>query len=101
MGIFLAVEGPKGVGKTTVVSELQRRVAAGYADTVVLTKEPTPGFDLGQESHLLGVDLAGAIAEDRATHVEGVIRPALAAGMTVACNDTSLLTEYHPRQSGD
>lgn len=86
LGIFLAIEGPKGVGKTTMVSELQRRVTAEYADTVVLTKEPTPRFDLRQESHLLGVDLARAIAEDRATHVQEVIRPALATGMATVCD---------------
>lgn len=86
MGIFLAIEGPKGVGKTTVASALRQRMSGPHADQVVLTKEPTPGFDLGQESHLLGADLARAIAEDRAAHVEDVIRPALDAGRAVVCD---------------
>jgi dTMP kinase len=86
MGIFLAIEGPKGVGKTTVVAALRQRMRGAHTDQVVLTKEPTPGFDLGQESHLLGADLARAIAEDRAAHVEGVIRPTLDAGRTVVCD---------------
>jgi dTMP kinase len=86
MGVFLAIEGPKGVGKTTLVSALRRQVDDLSGHRVVLTKEPTPSFDLTQEAHLLGADLAGAIAADRAAHVENVIKPALAAGSAVVCD---------------
>jgi dTMP kinase len=86
MGIFLAIEGPKGVGKTTIASALHQRLADLGDDNVVLTKEPTPGFDLQQEAHLLGVDLARAIAHDRAVHVEETIMPALSAGKTIVCD---------------
>lgn len=86
MGIFLAIEGPKGTGKTTVAAAIRQRISGAHDGQVVLTKEPTPGFDLGQESHLLGADLARSIAEDRAAHVEGVIRPALDAGRAVVCD---------------
>jgi dTMP kinase len=92
MGIFLAIEGPKCVGKTAVVSSLRRQMAGHQASQVVLTKEPTPGFDLGQESHLLGTDLARAIAQDRAAHVASVILPALQTGRTVVCDRYILST---------
>ena len=86
MGIFLAIEGPKGVGKTTVVSTLRQQMADVQASQVVLTKEPTSGFDLGQEAHLWGAALARAIAQDRTAHVTSVVRPALDAGRTVVCD---------------
>jgi dTMP kinase len=86
MGIFLAVEGAKGAGKTTLVTALGERLADACKASVVITKEPTPRFDLGQEAHLLGADLARAIAQDRATHVREVIAPALAQGKTVVCD---------------
>jgi dTMP kinase len=86
MGMFLAIEGPKGVGKTTVTGALRQRMGSAHADQVILTKEPTPGFDLSQESQLLGADLARAIAQDRSLHVEDVIRPALSAGSTIICD---------------
>jgi dTMP kinase len=86
MGTFLAVEGPKGAGKSTLVTALRQRLAGELAGHVVLTKEPTPGFDLGQETHLLGADLARAIAQDRAQHVASVIQPALNSGKNVVCD---------------
>lgn len=86
MGIFLVLEGPKGVGKTTIASTLHQRLASLGDENVVVTKEPTPGFDLQQETHLLGVELAWAIARDRTVHVEEIIKPALSAGKTVVCD---------------
>lgn len=83
--MLLALEGPKGVGKTTVVRGLRERL--GETDRrVVLTKEPTDKFDLAQEGHLSGAELARAIAADRANHVVDVITPALAAGNIVICD---------------
>jgi dTMP kinase len=79
---FVAVEGPKGVGKTSL--------CRGLADTmvadVVVTKEPTPAFDLSQEERLSGLALATAIAEDRRRHVDQSIAPALARGSRVVCD---------------
>ena len=86
MGFFLALEGPKGAGKTTVVNSLRQRFSDTQQHQVVLTKEPTAKFDLDQEAHLLGADLALAIAEDRAVHVEQVIEPALESGTSVICD---------------
>ena len=86
MAIFLAVEGAKGAVKTTLVTTLGERLADAGIAGVVITKEPTPRFDLGQEAHLLGADLARAIARDRAVHVREVIAPALGAGKAVVCD---------------
>jgi dTMP kinase len=86
MGIILAIEGAKGVGKTTLVAEFGKRLANLSGGNVVLTKEPTSRFSLAQEASLLGADLARAIAGDRAQHVREVIAPALAVGKTVVCD---------------
>jgi dTMP kinase len=84
MGIFLAVEGPEGVGKTTLVSVLRERMAG--VDHVTFTRDPALGPGIDQEPPLLGADLARARAEDRAAHVARVIRPALDAGTAVVCD---------------
>jgi dTMP kinase len=86
MGGILAIEGAKGVGKTALVTELRERLAGTGNRRVLLTKEPTPRFNLTQEARLLGADLARAIADDRAEHLREVITPALAAGQTVVCD---------------
>lgn len=82
----MAIEGAKGAGKTTVMTALRRKLAEAGGGDAVLTKEPTARFSPGLESHLLGMDLATAIAQDRAVHVDEVIRPALDAGKTVICD---------------
>jgi len=46
MGILLAVEGAKGVGKTTLVTTLGKQLANTGKTNVVITKEPTSRFDL-------------------------------------------------------
>lgn len=81
-GRFVAVEGPKGTGKTTLCAALAR----SYGSPLVVTKEPSPTFDLSQEQRLAGVALAAAIAEDRRRHVDEVIEPALARGQHVVCD---------------
>ena len=86
MGIFLAIEGAKGAGKTTLAAALRERLADAADEQVVVTKEPTARFDLGQESCLLGADLARAITADRAAHVREVIAPALGQEKSVVCD---------------
>jgi dTMP kinase len=86
MTVFLALEGPKGVGKTTVITALHQRFDSVGQHRIVFTKEPTAAFDLAQEGQLYGYDLAEAITIDRAAHVTEVIRPTLAAGGTVICD---------------
>jgi dTMP kinase len=59
----------------------------------VVTKEPTPAFDLSNEEKLRGLALAKAIAEDRRRHVAEQIGPALEAGGAVIC-DRYILSSY-------
>jgi dTMP kinase len=88
-GLFVSIDGPGGVGKSTVtaaVAELLR--AEGTA--VCQTREPSEG-PLGQlarhgtEEHR-GMSYACLIAADRYAHVEQEIRPAIARGATVVCD---------------
>lgn len=90
-GELIALEGPKAVGKSTLLAALAELLPP--AARVVLTKEPTDRFDLSQEQHSHGLALAEAIARDRARHVAEVIRPALAVGKMVIC-DRYILSSY-------
>lgn len=87
--MFLTVEGPNGVGKSTVVAALVTalRGALGAQTPVLATAEPS-GSPLGRaartmESELFGLALAMACAADRLHHVETEIEPALARGAWV------------------
>lgn len=92
-GRFVAVEGPKGVGKTALCAELAARLSPLEQDQVLLTKEPTPAFDLQNEQELRGVELAEAIAADRRAHVAKVLSPALEACRLLVC-DRYILSSY-------
>jgi dTMP kinase len=104
-GRLIALEGPKGVGKSTIASALSEWLDARLAGSlgrsassvpvrpVLVTKEPTPGFDLNNEEKLRGLALAEAIAEDRRRHVAEQIGPALEAGGIVIC-DRYILSSY-------
>jgi len=90
-GIFIVFEGGEGTGKSTQ-SKLLKAWLEQEGETVVLSREPG-GSDLGIEirkillSHSTGEISPRAeallYAADRAHHVFGVIRPALAAGDVV------------------
>lgn len=87
MSLFLAVEGPNGVGKSTVAALLADRLTSRTGNTVRLTTEPTD-TPLGRllrhsESVLHGRALALALAADRSAHVDTEIIPALDAGCDV------------------
>ncbi|HEU5159214.1 MAG TPA: AAA family ATPase [Streptosporangiaceae bacterium] len=93
-GQLIALEGPKGCGKTTLIAALSKRLDKDAQQMrVILTKEPTPHFDLSNEQRLRGLALAQAITEDRSRHVAEVISPALAAGHTVVC-DRYILSSF-------
>lgn len=100
-GLFVAVEGGEGAGKSTQI-ELLDRWLRERGQTVVVTREPgaTP---VGRRLRALLLDprtgpLAARTeallyAADRAEHVERVIRPALARGAVVVTDryvDSSL-----------
>lgn len=85
--MLIAVEGPNGVGKTTVAALLADRLAEVGGVGVHLTSEPTR-TPLGQlirrhEEALVGRALALALAADRAAHVEHDIIPRLDDGLHV------------------
>ncbi|MCX6443612.1 MAG: dTMP kinase [Actinobacteria bacterium] len=90
-GVFIALEGGEGIGKSTQ-AKLLKAWLEQEGETVVLSREPG-GSDLGIEirkillSHSTGEISPRAeallYAADRAHHVYGVIRPALAQGDVV------------------
>ncbi|GLZ08764.1 hypothetical protein Acsp03_62300 [Actinomadura sp. NBRC 104412] len=90
-GKLIALEGPKAAGKSLLLTAVAARLP--HPPRLVLTKEPTPAFDLRREQELQGQALAEAIASDRARHVAEVIAPALKAGRAVIC-DRYILSSY-------
>jgi dTMP kinase len=98
-GYFLAIDGPSGVGKTTVTS----LVAAKFTEVgmpSLATKEPTTG-GIGQLARegtheYGGFALACLVTADRYHHLATQIRPALAEGTIVVCDrylSTSLVLQ--------
>lgn len=88
-GRFLVVEGPNGVGKTTVCAHLAAALRDGDP-RVHATTEPSQS-PLGRllraaEATVTGRALGLAIAADRAHHIEDEIIPHLNAGFTVVCD---------------
>lgn len=84
--MFITIEGPNGVGKTTIIAVLARRLIAADFNTF-LTKEPTIS-SLGQflktgEEVYRGKCLACIAAADRYYHIENEILPALQSGKLV------------------
>ncbi|WP_246561668.1 dTMP kinase [Streptomyces roseirectus] len=88
-GLFVTIDGPGGVGKSTVTTAVAAELrSAGVA--VCQTREPsdTPLGRLarqGTETYR-GMAMACLIAADRYVHLDEVIRPALAQGTTVVCD---------------
>ena len=87
MGMFIAVEGPNGVGKTTIAKQLADRWAQRSGMLVHLTSEPS-STSLGRwlreaETSMTGRSLALALAADRYTHVDDEIIPILDSGSHV------------------
>lgn len=85
-GLFIAVEGPNAVGKTTVTARLAAALQA-RGTTVHVTTEPS-ATALGRlvrsaESCLVGRALALAVAADRYAHLEAEVIPALEADKLV------------------
>jgi dTMP kinase len=103
LGKFIVFEGVEGCGKTTQLQRVQQWLPTwGWGDRrganrpLLVTREPG-GTDLGVNLRqlLLGHTTLEPIqdraelllyAADRAQHVEGVLRPALAAGRLILCD---------------
>ncbi|HEY3368884.1 MAG TPA: dTMP kinase [Symbiobacteriaceae bacterium] len=85
-GSFIVIDGPNGVGKTTVASEVARRLRDRGLD-VLLTSEPT-NSPLGEsvrdwERSYRGRTYACLIAADRYYHLENEVLPATEQGQVV------------------
>ncbi|MDI5969371.1 dTMP kinase [Streptomyces sp. SL13] len=88
-GVFITVDGPSGVGKSTVARFLERFLA-GRGRAVTCTAEPSSAA-IGQlarfgthEFH--GRALSCLIAADRYHHIDTVVTPALDRGEVVVCD---------------
>jgi dTMP kinase len=89
--MFLVIEGPNAVGKTTIARAVTAVLRLELSRSeVVSTAEPTPS-PLGLAIRAMEVDLppdslAMACAADRIDHVARVITPALERGAWVVCD---------------
>ncbi|HYU09421.1 MAG TPA: dTMP kinase [Gemmatimonadales bacterium] len=86
-GLFIAVEGPNGVGKTTIAGLLATRLRERQEAPVHLTTEPS-NTPLGRllrssEAVLTGRALALAVAADRYAHLDSEVVPLVDAGTHV------------------
>jgi dTMP kinase len=88
-GLFVAIEGPSGVGKTTVTRLLQTDLARRGLP-VAATREPSDSAigKLARQGtdEYRGLVLACLVAADRYYHLERDIRPAVRAGYVVLCD---------------
>ncbi|HMO84465.1 MAG TPA: dTMP kinase [Lacipirellulaceae bacterium] len=88
LGIFIAVDGIDGAGKTTQVERL-RAALERAGEQVISSKEPTNGRwgrklrESARNGRLSPQDELEAFVADRHDHVESVIGPALADGKIV------------------
>lgn len=101
-GLFVAIEGPEGAGKSSLTAALTERLrAAGHE--VVAVREPggTPVAEAARAAFLDPALDAAPLAEvflllaARADLVAKVIRPALARGAVVLCDRYDLSTEAY------
>ena len=85
MGIFITVEGPNGVGKSTFIKRLEQTLSLQHI--VFLTKEPSDSnfgkYVKENEEVLSGEAYAYLIAADRCYHIKEYIEPALDKGKIV------------------
>ena len=89
MSLFVTVDGPNGVGKTTFVEVLTARLRAAGAD-VLSIRQPSNSelgnFARSGEQRLTGMALAVLVVADRYFQIETIIKPALNEGKTVVCD---------------
>lgn len=84
-GVFVSVDGPNGVGKSSFIEALSKKIAHSFP--VFLTKEPSPtqfgDFVRKNENRLRGLQYAHLIWADRYFHVENFVLPQLTLGSVV------------------
>lgn len=85
-GKFICVDGPNGVGKSTLVKKISDLLLNASID-VLVTKEPTSSnlgqFIRNEQGNFKGKVLACLVAADRYDHIEKVINPNLRSGKIV------------------
>src|SRR5688572_17339025 len=88
-GAFIVIDGPNGVGKTTIIDSVCAILqAAGIL--FVRTKEPTTS-ELGiyirnNQDKYSKEALACLVAANRYEHLEAVVTPGIRAGKVVVCD---------------
>ena len=85
-GKLVAIDGPNGTGKTTIIQELKKELEKREIDTY-FTKEPT-GNELGcfvreYAEKSKGISIACLVAADRYQHLQDEIIPQLEKGKIV------------------
>jgi dTMP kinase len=87
--VFITLDGPNGVGKTTTIHALAERLGSQGLD-VVLLRQPSESelgnFARSSEQQLTGMALGAVVVADRYFQIETAIKPALAEGRTVLCD---------------
>jgi dTMP kinase len=88
-GLFVTVDGPGGIGKSSLVKALAARLTAD-GHPVHATAEPSGrpvgAFTRSFADQVSGHALACLVAADRYDHLQHEIRPLLTAGTTVVCD---------------
>ncbi len=88
-GLFITVDGPGGVGKSTVTAAVAKRLRA-MGSAVRETREPTdtPLGNLARHGtdEYQGLTMAMLIAADRYQHLKREVRPALSRGEILLCD---------------
>ncbi|MEU7021561.1 dTMP kinase [Streptomyces sp. NPDC046203] len=88
-GLFISLDGPSGVGKSTTVAELGR-LLGDRGRGVHTTTEPSTSelgrFTRAEADHIHGRALACLVAANRYEHIETELAPRLKAGETVVCD---------------
>ena len=83
---FIVVDGPNGVGKSTIIDSIKSQLNTTETDFIV-TKEPTNtelgDFIRANQNVYWSKTLAALVAADRYNHIEKLITPALYQGKIV------------------
>lgn len=111
-GFFISLEGPDGAGKSTVLSEVLKKIGPEMKTQYLVTREPG-GSKIAEDIRAIILDPNNKLmdykteallyAACRGQHVEEIIKPALKAGKTVFSDryvDSSLAYQGVGRQLG-
>lgn len=84
-GIFITIDGPNGVGKSSFIDALSKKLSQSFP--CFLTREPSPtefgDFVRKYEHHLSSASYAHLIWSDRYFHIENFVLPELETGKVV------------------